>query len=69
MKKKVKFKRKIDGMIINDSEVDKMFIYFIFGYYLHWTPKQVDETDAYTIDCMQIMLPLWKVKTQDVMNG
>jgi hypothetical protein len=53
-------------MIIKDSELDKTFIYFLMAYYFHWTTKQVDETDAYLLESLVTILPLWKAKTQEI---
>jgi hypothetical protein len=56
-------------MIVKDAELDKMFVYFLVAYYFHWTPEEVDRTDAYTLDCMLTMLPEWKAKVQDSMEN
>jgi hypothetical protein len=49
-------------MIVNDAEADKMFAYFLFAYYFHWSKAEVDNTDAYLVECMLSLLPLWMQK-------
>jgi len=53
-------------VIIQDAEIDKHFIYFLLAYYFGWTPKQVDEIDAYLVESLLIMLPEWKQKVQEI---
>ena len=53
-------------MIIDDAELDKTFIYFWCAYYFHWSPEQVDNTESYLLECLMTMLPLWKIRQQEM---
>ena len=56
-------------MPVSDKQLDKEFVYFLCAYYFHWTPKQVNEQEAYLIDSLLTMLPLWKQKIKDVLEN
>ena len=56
-------------MIINDKELDIEFKKFLCAYYFKWTPEQTENVEAYTLECMLHVLPIWLKKERESIMG
>lgn len=56
-------------MHIDDAEIDQDMVYFICAYYFHWTPEQVDKIESQKLGVLLTMLPEWKKKVNDAIEG
>lgn len=41
-------------------------MYFLFAYYFHWMPQQVDELSNSLVEELMVMLPAWVKKINEV---
>jgi len=68
-KKKRNIKNKIEGLIIDDDELEKDFVFFLFAYYFGWSPEQVDKMSNYQVGVFLEMLPQWIKKNKEADNN
>jgi hypothetical protein len=53
-------------MSITNPEPNRDMIYFLIGYYFHFTPEEVNKMDVTLVESFMVLLPEWKKRENEV---